>query len=614
MPAEGGLPPLSRAAKRAFDVVGAAVGLAVTGPVIVLAYLAATVDTRRNGFFAQTRVGRHGRPFRVLKIRTMRDVPGVTTSVTTSGDPRITRLGRLLRRSKIDELPQLVNVLLGHMSFVGPRPDVPGFADRLEGDDRVVLSIRPGITGPATLRFRNEQELLAGQAQPEAYNRDVLFPAKVRINVDYIRRYSFIGDLRYLWWTLWGCRPGVTDTLEATMTESRDRVYLSPPHMSGQEQELIGEVFASNWIAPLGPQVDAFEREFAGMVGSPHAAALSSGTAALHLALKLVGVGPGDEVLVSTLTFSASVNPILYLGGVPVFIDSEEQSWNMSPELLAHALHVRARRGRLPRAVVLVHLYGQSADVEPILDVCEHYGVPVVEDAAEALGATYHGRAPGTFGRVGIFSFNGNKIITSSAGGMLVSDDERLVARARNLASQARDPVPHYQHSELGYNYRMSNVLAAIGRAQLRVLEDRVVARRRNFDRYRDALGELPGIRFMPEAPWGRSSRWLTCITVDPDAFGATREDLRLALEAENIEARPVWKPMHVQPVFRGYEAVGGRVAEHLFDWGLCLPSGSSLTDADHRRVTDVIASVAACSPAGAGKDGRRAWASAATP
>lgn len=398
------------------------------------------------------------------------------------------------------------------------------------------------------------------------------------------------------------------------MATKHERIYLSPPHMSGEEQGLVAEVFASNWIAPLGPQVDAFEREFAERVGAPHAAALSSGTAALHLALQLVGVGPGDEVLVSTLTFSASVNPIVYLGAVPVFIDSETRSWNMSPELLARALHERARRGRLPRAVLVVHLYGQAADLDAILEICDHYGVPVVEDAAEALGATYRGRPPGSFGRAGIFSFNGNKIITSSAGGMLVSDDEQLVARARKLATQARDPAPHYQHSEIGYNYRMSNVLAAIGRGQLRVLEDRVAARRRNFDRYVRALGDLPGIGFMPEAPWGRSTRWLTCATIDPAAFGASREDLRLALEAEDIEARPVWKPMHLQPVFAEYESVGGGVAEGLFDRGICLPSGSSLTDAEHRRVTDVIRAVAAGAQRGAPQAAALARAAAAHP
>jgi dTDP-4-amino-4,6-dideoxygalactose transaminase len=366
---------------------------------------------------------------------------------------------------------------------------------------------------------------------------------------------------------------------------SNSRIYLSPPHMSGRERRYVQDVFDSNWIAPLGPQVDAFEAEFAAAVGTPYALALSSGTAALHLALLLSDVGPGDEVLVSTLTFSASVNPIAYLGGRPTFIDSERTSWSMDPVLLVEALQTRARAGRLPKAVIPVHLYGQSAELDPILAACGRYGVPVIEDAAEALGATYHGRAPGTFGRAGIFSFNGNKIITTSGGGMLVSADKELIEHARKLATQAREPAPHYEHTEIGYNYRMSNVLAAIGRGQLEVLEERVQIRRRNFEYYRQALGDLPGIAFMPEAPWGRCTRWLTVITVDPGQFGADREAIRLGLEAENIEARPVWKPMHLQPVFARYECVGGSVAADLFDRGLCLPSGSGLTEADLARV-----------------------------
>src|SRR5690606_38293769 len=307
------------------------------------------------------------------------------------------------------------------------------------------------------------------------------------------------------------------------------------------------------------------------------------------LALKLVGVGPGDPVFVSTLTFSASVNPIVYLGGVPVLVDSERTSWNIDPLLLAEGIERFVREGRPPKAVVPVHLYGQSADMDPILDVCGRHGIPVVEDAAEALGATYKGRAPGTLGKAGVFSFNGNKIITTSGGGMLVSDDEALIARARKLATQARDPAPHYQHSEIGYNYRLSNVLAGIGLGQLEVLEDRVAARRANFNFYQQALGDLEGIEFMPEAPWGRHTRWLTTLTIDPDAFGATREDVRLALEAADIEARPVWKPMHLQPVFAGCEVIGGNVSEELFEKGLCLPSGSNLSESDLQRVVDVI-------------------------
>jgi pyridoxal phosphate-dependent aminotransferase EpsN len=351
----------------------------------------------------------------------------------------------------------------------------------------------------------------------------------------------------------------------------------------------VAEVFASNWIAPLGPHVDAFEEEFCAVTGAPYAVALSSGTAALHLALHLAGVRGDDEVLVSTLTFAASVYPILYLGAHPTFIDSERTSWNMDASLLAETLQVRARAGRLPRAVVVVHLYGQSADLDPIADACAMYGVPLIEDAAEALGAQYKGRSPGTAGAAGIFSFNGNKIITTSGGGMLVSPDRKLVKRARKLASQARDPAPHYEHSEIGYNYRLSNVLAAIGRGQLRVLEDRVLARRFNYMFYREALADLPGLSFMPEAPWGRHTRWLTCITIDPRQFGASREEVRLALQCDEIEARPVWKPMHLQPLFAGCEKVGGAVAADLFAGGLCLPSGSNLTTGDLTRVVDRI-------------------------
>jgi pyridoxal phosphate-dependent aminotransferase EpsN len=370
------------------------------------------------------------------------------------------------------------------------------------------------------------------------------------------------------------------------------RIYLSPPHLSGYEIELITDAFASNWIAPQGPHLDAFEREFAQLVGISHAVALSSGTAALHLAVRLLNIKPGDEVFCSSLTFIAAASPIVYEGGQPVFIDADRATWNMDPELLRQELHESARRGRWPRAVIVVDLYGQSADYDSILQACAEYDVPLIEDAAEALGATYKGRMAGGFGTLGVFSFNGNKIITTSGGGMLASHDQRLIERARFLATQARDPAPHYQHSTLGYNYRMSNVLAAIGRAQLRVLEDRIAARRRNFECYRQGLGDLPGIEFMPEAVYGRSTRWLTCITIDPEAFGATREEVRVALEAEDIESRPVWKPMHRQPVFAGCRVRGGAVAQDIFEHGLCLPSGSTLTQNDLDRIINIIRSV----------------------
>ncbi len=367
------------------------------------------------------------------------------------------------------------------------------------------------------------------------------------------------------------------------------RIYLSSPHIGEQERAFVKEAFDTNWVAPLGPNVNGFEAEFCELVGSKHAAALSSGTAALHLSMILENIGQGDEVIVSSLTFVASVNPAVYEGAKPVFIDSERTSWNMDPELLVEVLEKKAKQNKLPKAVILVHLYGQAADIDPIQEACERFGVTLIEDAAEALGATYKGKAPGSFGRCGIFSFNGNKIITTSGGGMLVSDDKDLIDHSRKLATQARDPAPHYQHTEVGYNYRLSNICAGIGRGQLRVLEDRVNARRGNFDFYVEQLSDLPGITFAPEAPWGRHTRWLTCVTIDPEAFGTDRETLRQQLETRNIECRPVWKPMHMQPLFNECEMYGGEVAEELFTYGLCLPSGSNMDDAQRERVVDAI-------------------------
>jgi pyridoxal phosphate-dependent aminotransferase EpsN len=359
--------------------------------------------------------------------------------------------------------------------------------------------------------------------------------------------------------------------------------------MSGRERELLLEAFDSNWIAPLGPHVDALEREFAKQIGVADAAALASGTAALQLALLILGVGPGDEVLTSTFTFAATANVVRYVGAEPVFLDSERATWNMDPSLLAEELTKRARANRLPKAVLVVDLFGQCADYDPILKVCNRYGVPVIEDAAESLGATYRGRAAGTFGLIGCFSFNGNKIITASGGGMLVSDRTELCRRARFLATQARDPAPHYEHSQIGYNYRLSNLLAAVARGQLELLATRVEQRRANFEFYRQALGDLPGVNFMPEPPGSRSTRWLTCVTIDPDAFGADRDAILRAFAAENIEARPTWKPMHLQPAYAHCRFRGGNVAEDLFARGLCLPSGSNLTPGDRLRVVEAF-------------------------
>jgi len=374
------------------------------------------------------------------------------------------------------------------------------------------------------------------------------------------------------------------------------RVFLSSPHMSPRERELLLDAFDSNWVAPLGPHVDAFEKELGEVTGVPHVCALSSGTGALHLALLLLGVGQTsrgepDEVLVSTLTFAATANAITYVNARPTFIDSERTSWNMCPARLEEALEKRKHEGRLPKAIIAVDLYGQTADYDRIVPLAEKYGVPIVEDAAEALGAT-HGSGPaGRFGEMAILSFNGNKIITTAGGGALLAKKKEHADRARFLATQARDPAPHYEHSTIGFNYRLSNLLAAVGRGQLGVLADRVAARRANNAFYREALADLPGLEIQPEAPWGKSTFWLTCLTIDPRAAGLDRETLRLALAERDIEARPVWKPMHMQPVFRESDTFGGDVAADLFTRGLCLPSGSNLRPEDRAETAEIIRS-----------------------
>jgi pyridoxal phosphate-dependent aminotransferase EpsN len=372
----------------------------------------------------------------------------------------------------------------------------------------------------------------------------------------------------------------------------KKRIYLSPPHMGPDERQLLVEAFESNWVAPLGPHVDAFERELAAHVGIPHAVALSSGTGALHLALVVLGVGRDADVLTSTFTFAATANAITYVGARPVFIDSDRSTWNMDPALLSEEIERRAKANRLPKAVVVVDLYGQCADYDPISAICQRYGIPLIEDAAEALGATYKGKPAGTFGSIGIFSFNGNKIITTGGGGMLVSERKEYADKVRFLATQARDPAPHYEHSHIGYNYRLSNLLAAVGRGQLRVLDDRVRARRANRDFYARALRDQPGIELIPEAPYGGGTAWLTCVLVDAERFGATPSKIREVLAENDIEARPVWKPMHMQPVFAACPVIGGEVTRDLFERGLCLPSGSALTNEELERVASIVIDV----------------------
>jgi dTDP-4-amino-4,6-dideoxygalactose transaminase len=374
-----------------------------------------------------------------------------------------------------------------------------------------------------------------------------------------------------------------------TEAPAKARIYLSPPDVGPEERRLVEEAFATNWIAPVGPHLSAFEREMCEASGLKAALCLSSGTAALHLAVRLLGVEAGDEVFCSTFTFVASANPIVYQGARPVFIDSEERSWNMDPELLRIALADRSEAGRLPRAIIVTDLFGQCAEWEVLSRVAAEYGVPVIEDAAEAVGATYRGRWAGGFGRLGVYSFNGNKIITTSGGGMLVSDNPELIEHAAKLSTQAREPAPHFQHTELGYNYRLSNVLAGIGRGQLRSLASKVERRRQIFDFYQAALEDFPGVRFMPEPAGMRSNRWLTCLTIDPQASAVRPADLMAALADDNIEARPLWKPLHLQPLFRGVDSYGGAVSERLFERGVSLPSGSAMTDGDLQRVVEII-------------------------
>lgn len=371
------------------------------------------------------------------------------------------------------------------------------------------------------------------------------------------------------------------------------RILLSSPHMSGNEQKYINEAFETNWIAPLGPNVNAFEEELATYAGTAGAAATSSGTAAIHLALELLGVEQGDTVFCSSLTFVASANPILYTGAEPVFIDSEEETWNMSPVALARAFEEAQAARKLPKAVIVVNLYGQSAKMDELMAICDRYEIPVIEDAAESLGSLYKGKKSGSFGSFGIYSFNGNKIITTSGGGMLVSDDVEALAQSRFLATQARDAAPHYQHSTLGYNYRMSNILAGVGRAQLEVLDDRVEARRAVFERYVNALGEIDGVEFMPELEGTYSNRWLTAMTLDPKKIRVTPYEMMDVLAADNIEARPVWKPLHLQPLFENCRFYPHTekdvVSERLFEKGICLPSGSNMTVEEQDRVIALV-------------------------
>lgn len=384
-------------------------------------------------------------------------------------------------------------------------------------------------------------------------------------------------------------RPAVRPLGGLAAEASPRRLHLSPPHLTGRESAALQAVLDSGWVAPAGPAIKAFEDAIGAATGFPHVLATASGTAALHLAFRVLDIEPGEEVWAPGFTFVATIAPAVQMGAVPRFLDVDPASWTLDPELLRRALHDAAQRGRLPRAVVAVDIYGQAAELDAILAACGHWGVPVISDTAEGLGATIRGRHAGRGALLAALSFNGNKIVTAGGGGALASDDPALIARARHLASHAKDPAPHYQHGTTGHAYGMSSLLAAVGRAQLADLLPRVAARRAIFARYAAGLAEVPGLSFMPEAPWGMATRWLTAMLVDPARFGADREALRQALDASGIESRPVWKPLPLQPVFRDAPTAGGAVAEALFARGLCLPSGTGMAPVDQQRVIAAI-------------------------
>ena len=573
-------------AKDVLDRLVAFVLLVASLPLLVVAAAWIKFCSRGPLLFVQQRVGLHEQPFAIYKLRTMKvgSEAHVFGCVTTRDDPRLIRGGGLLRKWKIDELPQLLNVLSGAMSLVGPRPTVEADYARMTPRQRRRAAVKPGLTGLAQIN--------GAAALP--------WPRRIEFDLIYIRDRSIWLDLRILLATLGAVLSGKADQNPPCADEWADgphgeppyaerRIYLSPPHLSARERELLLDALDSNWIAPLGPHVDAFEREFAETLGVSQAVALSSGTAALHLALLVAGVRAGDTVLTSTLTFAATANAIRYVGAEPVFIDSEPATWNLDPQLLEEELLSASSRGRLPKAVLVVDVCGQCADWDAIRTLCRRYDITAIEDAAESLGATYRGRPAGTLADVGCFSFNGNKIITTSGGGMLISENPDWAERVRHLASQARDPAPHYEHSQIGYNYRLSNLLAAVGRGQLEVLDNRVAKRRANYDFYRHALADVPGIAFMPEAPFGRATRWLTCLLIEPDRFGVTPAKVCAAMAAVGIEARPMWKPMHQQPAHASCRVRGGQVADEIFSRGLCLPSGSNLSERQLQRVVDAF-------------------------
>jgi dTDP-4-amino-4,6-dideoxygalactose transaminase/lipopolysaccharide/colanic/teichoic acid biosynthesis glycosyltransferase len=579
--------------KTALDIVLSLGGLIILSPLFVALVLALAVAHSGRVFFVQPRPGKDGRIFRLIKFRTMNRQTDSAGNLLPDMQ-RLTTIGKFLRRTSLDELPQLLNVLKGDMSLVGPRPLLVEYLPLYSAGQRRRHHVRPGITGWAQINGRNA----------------ISWQQKFDCDIHYVDHLSFRLDMQILWATLRQLfRPkGINASASVSMPKftgndpvaasgSRPQIWLSSPHMGGMELTFVQQAFADNWIAPLGPCVDGFEQDLAAFLGNggnegnnSHVAALNTGTSALHLALILLNVQRDDIVICQSMTFSASANPVVYLGATPVFVDSEKDTWNISPPLLQQAIDDCIRKRRKPKAIIAVDLYGMPARWDEITAIAQRYDIPIVEDAAEALGATFRERKCGVFGAFGILSFNGNKIITTSGGGALVCRTAGDAAAARFLATQARDEAPHYQHSRIGYNYRMSNIAAAIGRGQMLVLNDRLAARQRNFDFYKHALAGIPGIA-LPESPDRsfRSNHWLSRILVDPALTPGSvdRETIRRQLRQAGIESRPVWKPMHLQPIFQTAPFYGDGTSEHLFNHGLCLPSGSNLTQEALEEIRD---------------------------
>ena len=565
--------------KRLFDFVSAFLGIIILFPFFLIVSFLIKTTSKGPIFYTQKRAGRHAKLFTIIKFRSMVANHGDSNTVTVKGDVRITKFGAFIRKYKIDELPALWNVLIGEMSLVGPRPDLPDYLLLLHGKDKKILNLRPGITGPASLKYANEEQILMHQDDPETYHYEVIFKDKVKINLDYYYNRNLLVDLKLIFATIFRASFSSDDLL---------RIRLAAPDISVQELEVIKKGFSIDWVSSFGPHISKFENNLSDMSEGRKIAALSSGTSAIHLALILLGVKKNDDIICASFTFSASANPIKYLGANPIFIDSEKDSWNMCPALMEQAINDGISDNKKPKAIVLVHLYGMPAKLDEIMRIADNYDIPVIEDAAEALGSRYNNQQLGTFGKIGIYSFNGNKIITTSGGGALVCDDAEIINKAKFLATQARDEAPHYEHSQIGYNYRMSNVCAAIGVGQLEVLNDRIIRKREIYNFYKTELSGIKEIAFLDESVGSFSNYWLTTILIDENS-AIDREQLRLHLEKDNIESRPLWKPMHLQPVFKSCKAYVNGVSGDLFNRGLCLPSGTNMTEKDLRRIVGGI-------------------------